>query len=109
MGLKILGRIGTHGFYGWGGGSGKNMIVCILKGISPFRMHEIIFRIHQKKFLLDLTNCMAYWLLTDLPGKVVLDEERTRVDSELFCCVPWLPSGAFLSALVHHLLGYLLQ
>ena len=25
--------------------SGKNIILCILKGISPFKMHKIIFRL----------------------------------------------------------------
>ena len=34
---KILGRVGAHIF------SGKKLIVCILKGISPFKMHKIIF------------------------------------------------------------------
>ena len=39
-GLKILGRVGTHIFFF----SGKiYMILCILKGISPFKMHKIIF------------------------------------------------------------------
>ena len=41
-GLKILGRVGTHIFliifF-----SVKNVILCILKGISPFKMHKIIF------------------------------------------------------------------
>ena len=44
--LKILGRvgthifrIGTHNFFFWK----KNIILCILKGISPFKMHKIIF------------------------------------------------------------------
>ena len=36
-GLKILGCVGTHFF------SGKNIILCILKGISPFKMHKFIF------------------------------------------------------------------
>ena len=41
MGLKILGRIGTHIFKKkfWK----KNTILCILKDISPFKMHRIIF------------------------------------------------------------------
>ena len=39
MGLNILGRVGTHIFF-----SGKkNVILCILKGISPFKMHKILF------------------------------------------------------------------
>ena len=37
MGLKILGRVGTHFF------SDENNILCILKGILPFKMHKIIF------------------------------------------------------------------
>ena len=41
-GLKILGTIGTHIFliifF-----LRKNIVLCILKGISPFKMHEIIF------------------------------------------------------------------
>ena len=36
-GLKILGMVGTHFF------SKKNIVLCILKGISPFKMHKIIF------------------------------------------------------------------
>ena len=36
-GLKILGRINTYIFF-----SGKNVILCILKGILPFKMHKII-------------------------------------------------------------------
>ena len=39
MSLKILCRVGTHIF----NFSGKNIILCILKGISPFKMHEIFF------------------------------------------------------------------
>ena len=40
-GLKILGRVGTQVFFklNWGGGV---IILCILKGISPFKMHNII-------------------------------------------------------------------
>ena len=38
IGLKILGRVGTH-FFLWK----KNIILCILKGIPPFKMHKIIF------------------------------------------------------------------
>ena len=37
MGLKILGRVGSLFliiFF-----SGKNVILCILKGIKPFKMH----------------------------------------------------------------------
>ena len=38
-GLKILGRVGTNIFFF----SGKNIILCILKGILPFKMHKIIY------------------------------------------------------------------
>ena len=38
-GLKILGRVGTHMFFL----EKKNIILCILKGNSPFKMHKIIF------------------------------------------------------------------
>ena len=40
--LKILGRVGTHiflnYFFFW-----KNVILCFLKGISPFKMHKLYF------------------------------------------------------------------
>ena len=36
-GLKILGRVGKHIFF-----SGK-IILCIMKGISHFKMHKIIY------------------------------------------------------------------
>ena len=38
-GLKILGRVGTNVFFifFW-----KKIILCILNGISPFKMHKII-------------------------------------------------------------------
>ena len=43
MGLKILGRVGTYIiliiFFFWK----KNIILYILKGIWPFKMHKIIF------------------------------------------------------------------
>ena len=42
-GLKILGRVGTHIFFHCFFFSGKNIILCILKGISPFKMHKIIY------------------------------------------------------------------
>ena len=40
-GLKILGRVGTHIFLNYFF-SGKNIILCILKGISSFKMHKIV-------------------------------------------------------------------
>ena len=40
-GLKILGRVGTHIFiFFW---RKTKIILCILKDISPFNMHKIIF------------------------------------------------------------------
>ena len=38
-GLKILGRVGIHIFFFYG----KNIILFILKGILPIKMHKIIF------------------------------------------------------------------
>ena len=38
-GLKTLGRVGTHFYLFF---SGPNIILCILKGILPFKMHTII-------------------------------------------------------------------
>ena len=38
-GLKILVKVGTHFFLIIFFFSGKNIILCILKGISPFKMH----------------------------------------------------------------------
>ena len=40
--MKNLGRVGTHIFF-WR----KNIISCILKGISPFKMHKLSFFSHQ--------------------------------------------------------------
>ena len=37
MGLKILGRVGTHIFFLGGGGGGINIILCILKGKFAFQ------------------------------------------------------------------------
>ena len=42
-GLKILGRVGTHIIFLVIFFSGKNIILCILKGILPFKRHKIIF------------------------------------------------------------------
>ena len=41
MGLKILGRVGTHFFIIIF--SGKSLILCIMKSEMPFKMHKIIF------------------------------------------------------------------
>ena len=42
IGQKILGRVGTYIFFNFFF-PGKNIILCILKGISPFKMHKMIF------------------------------------------------------------------
>ena len=44
MGLKILGRVGVYIFFLFAFLE-KNIILCILKGISPFKMQKI-----KKKF-----------------------------------------------------------
>ena len=41
-GLKIIGRVGIHIFCKKKN-SEKNLILCILKGISPFKLHKISF------------------------------------------------------------------
>ena len=43
MGLKILGRVSTHIFLSFNFLEKIYMILCILKGISPFKMQKIIF------------------------------------------------------------------
>ena len=52
-GLKILGRVGTHFSYGFISGK-KNS--CILKGISPFKMHKIIYFPENLKKNLGITS-----------------------------------------------------
>ena len=42
-GLKILGRIVTHIFFNHFFFWKKYIILCILKGISPFKMHKLIY------------------------------------------------------------------
>ena len=49
-GLKILGRIGTLFFLE------KNIILCILKGISPFKMYQILFFPENLKKILGFTS-----------------------------------------------------
>ena len=44
-GLKILGRVGTHIFFFL---LEKNTILCVLKGILPFKMHKIIYFFSRK-------------------------------------------------------------
>ena len=43
LGLKILGRVGKHIFFDYLFSEKKDIILCILKGVSPFKMHKIIF------------------------------------------------------------------
>ena len=50
MGLNIISRVGTH-ILGWG-----HKILCILKGISPFKMHNNSFFPENLKKNLGLTT-----------------------------------------------------
>ena len=43
--------VGTHIFF-----SGKNITLCVLKGILPFKMHEIIFFPEDQKKNLGFTS-----------------------------------------------------
>ena len=54
MGLKILGRVGTHIFFILF--CRKNIILCILKGILPFKMHKNIFFSDNMKKILGFTS-----------------------------------------------------
>ena len=47
-GLKILGKVGSFFFL--------ILILCILKGICPFKMHKIIFFQEILKKILDFTS-----------------------------------------------------
>ena len=50
IGLKSLGRIGIHIFFFiYFFSLEKSIILCILKGISPFKMHRIFFPENLKK------------------------------------------------------------
>ena len=42
-GSENLGRVGTKFFFNYFFCLEKNTILCILKGILPFKMHKIIF------------------------------------------------------------------
>ena len=44
-GLKTIGSVGTHVFNFF---FGKNIILCILKGILPFKMYKIIYIFSRK-------------------------------------------------------------
>ena len=67
-GLKILGRVGTHIFLIFFFQE-KNIILCILKDISPFKMHNIIFfsispfKIHKIFFFFQfcLSKCIKLY------------------------------------------------
>ena len=69
-GLKILGRVGTHIFFNYFFFSGKKLILCILKGISPFKMHKIIFlpenleKFYLGRVGLPLTQVFFFFCLT---------------------------------------------
>ena len=56
--------VGTHNFFIIFF-SGKNYIVCILKGISPFKMHKIIyFPENLKKVYLDFISKFRFGRVT---------------------------------------------
>ena len=49
-------RYGKHTYFFKLFFSGKNMILCILKGISPFKMHKIIYFPENMKKILDFAS-----------------------------------------------------
>ena len=53
--LKILGRVGSHIFFKLFFFLEKN-ILCILKGILPFKMHKFIFFSENLKKILGFTS-----------------------------------------------------
>ena len=53
MGLKILGRIGTHNIFFSGK---KYIILCIFKGILPFKMNKIIYFPEKPEKILGFTS-----------------------------------------------------
>ena len=56
-GLKILGRVGSHIFLNYSYSEKKNdIILCILKGISPFKMYKNIFFPQKTRFFLGFTS-----------------------------------------------------
>ena len=55
-GLKILGRVGTQFFLYYFFFLQKNIILCILKDMIPFKMHEIIFFPEKLKIILGVTR-----------------------------------------------------
>ena len=56
MGLKILGREGTPIFLIFSFFLKKNIISWILKSISPFKMHKMIFFPENLKKILGFTT-----------------------------------------------------
>ena len=56
MGLKILDRVSTHIFYDYFFFLEKNVGLCILKGIWPFKMHKITFFLEHLKKILGFTS-----------------------------------------------------
>ena len=65
-GLKILGRVGTHIFFLMFFFSGKKpIILSILEGILPFKMHKIIFFFPENlKKILGFANSFNYGRVT---------------------------------------------
>ena len=58
-GLKILGRAGIHIFFFNHFLSGKNIILCILKSIWPFKMHKL-----KEKIIWPKEACLkAFWII----------------------------------------------
>ena len=56
-GLKILVRLGTHNFFVFFFFFFlKNIMLCILKGISPFKMHEMIYFSRKPEKILGFTS-----------------------------------------------------
>ena len=54
---EILGRVGTHTIFFLNNFFfGKNIILCILKGILPFKMHKVIFFPENMKTILGFTS-----------------------------------------------------
>ena len=67
-GLKILGGVGTHIFFNYLFSGKKIMILCIFKGISPFKMLKIIFFFENLKKFLGFTNTFRQGRVTQNSG-----------------------------------------
>ena len=63
MGLKILGRVGTHIFFHFFFLE-TNIILCILKSTVPFKMHTIIFFSRKPEKSLGFTSKLEYGRVT---------------------------------------------